>query len=426
MNVLVWFRRDLRVADHPALALAAGLGAVLPLYIVDPADWAAAEASARQWAFVAESLADLQGALAGLGAPLVVRVGPPAEVLARLCRAHRITRIVCHAGPGDAGLAAWARAQGIGWEALPPPAPGAAPLLPPGALTPVTGVAPGLIPVARALRLADDRCAHRQAGGRAQGLALLDSFLAARGEGYGLPAAPMVAERASSRLSPHLTHGTLSPAEVAAAVAVRVAERPGGRWPVALRAFRARLDQRTQAPAMMPEGPATPHLAAFAAGETGLPFVDACLRYLRATGWLDDRLRAMLAGVACRHLGIGAGPAGTVLARAFTDYDPAIHWPQMQRIAAGQGARAGHPVRLGQTCDPEGAFLRRWLPELDAVPDAFLHTPWRWRGAPGVLGRRYPEPLVDPAVPLPRPPAAAPRRAPRPRPVPAGQLCLDL
>ena len=80
---LVWLKRDLRVHDHPALTLAAGLGPVLPVYVVEPELWSQSDASARQWAAVAESLADLREDLARIGAPLVVRVGDAVQVLAR-------------------------------------------------------------------------------------------------------------------------------------------------------------------------------------------------------------------------------------------------------------------------------------------------------------------------------------------------------
>ncbi|MES2542096.1 MAG: deoxyribodipyrimidine photo-lyase [Pseudomonadota bacterium] len=87
MNVLVWLKRDLRIHDHPALTLAAELGSVLPVYVVEPDLWSQPDASARQWDLVAESLVDLREALGGIGAPLVVRVGDAVQVLAGLC--HR-------------------------------------------------------------------------------------------------------------------------------------------------------------------------------------------------------------------------------------------------------------------------------------------------------------------------------------------------
>ncbi len=509
MNVLVWFKRDLRVADHPALTRAAALGRVLPLYIVEPDYWRLPDTAARQWAFTAECLADLRADLDRLGAPLVVRTGDAVEVIARLARAHRIGRIVSHEETGnlwtyarDRRVAAWARASGVPWEELPqagvvrrlkgrdgwaarrdafmaaPPVPA------PAALDPVPGVEPGPIPTARALRLADDRCPHRQPGGRGQGLLLLDSFLAQRGEGYraGM-ASPVTGERACSRLSPHLALGTLSAREAAQAAAARAAARPGGLWSGALKSFAARLAWRDHfmqkledepaietrclhpaTEALRPREPDAARLAAWAQGETGVPFVDACMRYLDATGWLNFRMRAMLVSFASYHLWLDWRATGPVLARRFTDYEPGIHWPQVQMQSGTTGIntiRLYNPVKQGMEHDPAGAFTRRWVPELAPVPDAFLHQPWLWPGAPGFLGRAYPEPVVDLAAAARAAKAAVfalraragfreaaaavadrhasrkdpqgrfvndrmPRRRPRARRAPAAQLMLDL
>jgi deoxyribodipyrimidine photo-lyase len=338
MNVLVWFKRDLRVADHPALALAAGMGAVLPVYIVEPDYWALPDTSARQWAFTEDCLTDLRAALAGLGAPLVVRVGDAVEMLGKLCRAHRISRIISHEETGnlwtfarDRRVQAWARQAGIDWVELPQSGvvrrlkgrDGWAGLrdgfmaraiedLP--ALTGAAGAEPGAIPTARMLRLADDRCLHRQAGGRARGLAALDSFLTSRGQPYrAAMSSPLTGERACSRLSPHLALGSLSVREVARATAARQAERPGGGWGGSLASFQSRLAWRDHfmqklesqpdietrclhraTEGLRPREPDVQRLAAWASGETGLPFLDACMRYLAATGWLNFRMRSMV------------------------------------------------------------------------------------------------------------------------------------
>ncbi|GEM92491.1 hypothetical protein RSP03_15580 [Cereibacter sphaeroides] len=204
------------------------------------------------------------------------------------------------------------------------------------------------------------------------------------------------------------------------------------------------------APPAAPEGAAPPEdiwtrlkgkpdalrlrLAALHAGETGLPFVDAALRAMAASGWLPARLRGMLASVALHHLGLSEQAAGAALAAGLTDHSPPIHWAQMRRVALG---RPVDPERLAGVLDPDGAFTRRWLPELAEVPDRVLQAPWRWEGARGLLGRRYPEPLVDPSAAraagrtLARRPTArveviegaAPRR---PASDPTQQLCLDL
>jgi deoxyribodipyrimidine photo-lyase len=441
MNVLVWLKRDLRLADHPALTLAGGLGPVLPLFIVEPSLWSGPDASARQWGFLAESLTGLREELGAIGLPLAVRLGEAVEVLDRMCRLHRIGRIVSHEETGnlasyarDRRVAAWARAAGLPWTELPHSGVVrrlasrdgwarardtvmAAPVLPGPALVPVPGVEPGPIPTARALKLAPDPCPHRQLGGRARGLDLLSSFLAQRGEPYrAAMSSPLTGERACSRLSPHLAWGTLSVREVVQATAARQAQRPGGRWGGSLASFQSRLAWRDHFIQKLEDQPAieirdlhplavprprdsdAARLAAWTAGETGLPFLDACLRYLRATGWLNFRMRAMVTSVASYNLWLDWRVTGQHLARMFTDYEPGIHWPQVQMQSGTTGIntpRIYNPVKQGQDQDPTGAFTRAWLPELAPVPDAFLHEPWKWPGAQGLLGRRYPEPVVD-------------------------------
>ncbi|MES2667191.1 MAG: FAD-binding domain-containing protein [Pseudomonadota bacterium] len=445
MNVLVWLKRDLRLSDHPALACAAGLGAVLPVYIVEPDYWALPDTSARHWALVAEALADLRRDLAAIGLPLIVRVGEAVQVLDRLARQHHIARMVSHEETGnlwtyarDLRVGAWAKASGIRWQELPqcgvvrrlPGRDGwaglrdgfmAQPLTEVASVTAVAGAEPGQIPTARALRLADDPCPHRQTGGRAQALATLDSFLHHRGQPYrSAMSAPLSAERACSRLSPHIAIGALSLREVVQATAARAAERPGGQWAGALASFQARLAWRDHfvqkledqpsietrclhdtAEALRPRHGDAALLQAWAVGETGLPFLDACMRYLAATGWLNFRMRAMVMAVASYHLWLDWRQTGAVLARRFTDYEPGIHWPQVQMQSGTTGInslRIYNPVKQGLDQDPTGAFTRRWCPELAAVPDGFLQQPWRWPGAQGLLGRRYPEPVVDVAV----------------------------
>jgi deoxyribodipyrimidine photo-lyase len=441
MNVLVWLKRDLRVQDHPALTLAAGIGPVLPVYVVEPELWAEADASARQWECVAESLVDLRDALAGIGVPLVVRVGDAVTVLEGLCRRHGITRIVSHEETGnlwsyarDRRVAAWARSAGVEWTEVPQSGvvrrlPSrdiwaasrdgfmGLPSLPAPVLRAVDGVEPGLIPSARALRLPADPCPHRQLGGRERGLALLDSFLTRRGEPYRTAmSSPLSAERACSRLSPHFAQGTLSIREVVQATAARAAERPGGKWGGSLSSFQSRLAWRDHFIQKLEDQPSiemrdlhpvavtrpretdAARLLAWENGETGLPFLDACLRYVRATGWLNFRMRAMVISVASYHLWLDWRATGAHLARMFTDYEPGIHWPQVQMQSGTTGInipRIYNPVKQGLDQDPTGAFTRRWLPELAGVPDAFLQEPWLWPEARKLLGHRYPEPIID-------------------------------
>jgi len=438
---LLWFKRDLRIADHPALARAAELGPVLPVYLFEPELWAQPDASARQRDFVVECLDELRRDLAALGQPLLILQGEAVEALARLHRRHRFARIVSHQETGngwtfarDRAVAAWARAQGVDWLELPQSGvvrrlagrdgwaarrdafTAAPPVAPPVALPQVAEV-PTAPAMAFAPRLPADPCPGRQPGGRVAAAELLASFAAGRARGYTRAlSSPLTAERGCSRLSPHLAWGTLSGREAAQAAAAGAAA-PGLR--AGLAGFAARLAwrdhfmQRLESePALETRAlhpgldslrprPADPDLlAAWAEGRTGLPFVDACMRYLRATGWLNFRMRAMLVSVASYQLWLDWRDTGPILARLFTDYEPGIHWSQMQMQSGTTGInalRVYNPVRQGLEHDPDGRFLRRWLPELAGVPDAFVHEPWRWPEARTRLHPRYPAPVVDPA-----------------------------
>ena len=450
MTLLVWFKRDLRVADHPALVHAARLAgetgaAVLPVYVVEPEYWALPDTSARQWAFTAECVESLRAALGQIGLPLAIGVGDAVEELGRLAEAHGATRLVSHEETGngwtfarDRRVADWAASRGLAWDELAqsgvvrrlasrdgwagrrermlcqPQLP-----VPEGLRAPDT-VPLRALPTAADLGMRPDPCPDRQPGGRTAALALLGSFLTERGRSYRKAmSSPVAGETACSRLSPHLALGTLSMREAHQAALARRAETKGTRdgWQGSLSSFTSRLawrdhfmqkledapeiETRCLHPAYEGLRPAVPdaaRLAAWCAGETGLPFVDACMRYLAATGWLNFRMRSMLMAVASYHLWLDWRPTGTHLARLFTDYEPGIHWSQTQMQSGTTGmntVRIYNPVKQGHDQDPDGRFTRAWVPELAGVPDAHLQEPWTWEGAGRVLGRSYPEPVVE-------------------------------
>ncbi|MEM8537472.1 MAG: FAD-binding domain-containing protein [Pseudomonadota bacterium] len=435
MRSILWFKRDLRVTDHPALAHAAAAGPVLPLYIIEPALWEQAEASGRQWAFVLESLKELDQALQGLGSDLTVRVGEAAQVLEDLRHAHDITALISHEETGNAWtytrdqkVADWARAQGVTWTELSQSGvvrrlngrDGWAKarnifLAQPQVDVPETihGIIADSDPIPDILP--DDHCPGRQRGGRSMALSLLGSFLTERGETYQRDmSSPVTGERACSRLSPYLAYGCISGREAAQAGAARKRE-VSGNWAKSMKSFQARLAWRDHFMQKLEDEPALEHRclhsayqglrgddatrrAAWEKGETGLPFVDACMRYVAATGWLNFRMRSMVMAVASYHLWLDWRQTGLHLARQFTDFEAGIHWPQVQMQSGTTGmntVRIYNPVKQGHDQDPTGVFTRYWLPELADVPDKYLQEPWKWEGAAKL---RYPPPIVDVAA----------------------------
>ncbi|MEM9456934.1 MAG: FAD-binding domain-containing protein [Myxococcota bacterium] len=295
-----------------------------------------------------------------------------------------------------------------------------------------------------------------QRGGRAEGLRRLDDFLQHRGRDYRWAlSSPLRAWDGCSRLSPHLAFGTLSVREVAQhtwrrqrrvaleeerARALRRPELPALRdWAASLDAFGERLRWRDHFIQKLESQPSLEHrnlhpacdglriedpndwtpeqrrrFVAFEAGATGYPMVDACMRCLQATGWINFRMRAMLASFAAYHLWLHWRPTAQLLARRFLDFEPGIHYPQIQMQSGTTGINALRiydPAKQVLDHDPRGEFIRRWVPELEGVPDEYLPRPERMpasvqqaRGC--VIGRDYGPPIVDPV----RAPAQARRR----------------
>ena len=232
---------------------------------------------------------------------------------------------------------------------------------------------------------------------------------------------PLKGATSCSRISPYLAWGCLSMREVSQAAEHRrqTLRKEGikGRWNGALSSFTGRLhwhchfiqkleddpslefeNLHKAYDGLRPKTPNQTRLTAWATGQTGLPFVDACMRSLIATGWLNFRMRAMLMAVASYHLWLDWRATGEHLARSFTDYEPGIHWPQVQMQSGTTGIntiRIYNPVKQGYDQDPTGEFTHRWVPELAGVEDKFLQEPWKSDAAGQILDTRYPMPIVD-------------------------------
>lgn len=446
---LVWFKRDLRIADHAALAAAARQGPVLCLYIIEPKLWAQPDAARQHYEFIIESLRGVYRQLRQLGGKLHVVTGEVVDVLSRLHAAMPFQAIHAHEETGndftyarDLAVGRWCAKNGVAWHEYPQfgvvrrladrnewqglwdKFVGAPQILLPEQIAfrdlPWTVPPP---PSAQALGLDDWQPPERQTGGRRAGLAVLAEFLEQRSGQYrGGISSPLSAPSACSRLSPYLAYGCLGLREIVQATRLQQDRLPtGDRRKTGLAAFISRLYwhchfiQKLESEPRLEYANLHPgydgfreadwnqaYFVALSTGQTGWPLVDACVAMLRDTGWLNFRMRAMLVSVAAYPLWLHWRPVGLWLARQFLDYEPGIHWSQMQMQSGTTGInipRIYNPLKQARDHDPKGVFVRRWLPQLRRVPDAWIFEPWRM---PQDLRQRYglndtdlPTPLVD-------------------------------
>ncbi|MFO0963307.1 MAG: deoxyribodipyrimidine photo-lyase [Phycisphaerales bacterium] len=469
---LLWYRQDLRVQDHPALHAAAERGPVLPVFCWHPAgEGAWAPGGASRW-WLDRSLRALARSLAERGAALEVQAGDPAAALVALARAsgarrvhasrrsepaavreqERVADALAEAGielqlfdghllhPTDA-----VRTQGgmpyrvftPFWRACLARGEPGAPLPAPARLGTRAGEA-----AARAVAVADAAIdalglrptipwdAGMQAAwqpGEAGAAALLERFVAGAMRGYAqerdFPATP-----GTSRLSPHLHFGELSPRQVWHATGAGA--RGGAGASTAARAgadkFRSELGWREFAHHVLANIPRTAEeplrtefrrfpwrtdpaaLRAWQRGRTGYPLVDAGMRELWTTGIMHNRVRMVVASFLVKHLLLDWRHGAQWFWETLVDADLANNTLGWQ-WASGCGADAApyfrifNPVTQGEKFDPQGAYVKRWVPELAALPAACLHAPWEAPplalAAAGVeLGRTYPAPIVDHAA----------------------------
>ena len=456
---IVWFRQDLRLTDNRALRAAAADGArVLPVYILDddtPGAWKMGAAS-RWW--LHHSLEALGRSLADLGVPLVLRRGVIAEELSKLVTETGAKGVYCSrsyepwaiklehtlkASIEKAG-AAFKRYPGTllrepediktktggpfkvytpFWNAL---SSGADPAKP----QPAPAQLPPPVKLPKSDKLADWKLLPTKpdwAGGMREswqpgeaGAELrLEAFLDETIAGYAT-SRDRPDKLGTSRLSPHLHFGEISPARVWHAVMRHTGGDSLGKGEltflkeIAWREFSHHLLFHFPD---LPEKPFRPEFAAYPwkyqkakltawqRGQTGYPIVDAGMRELWHTGWMHNRVRMIVASFLIKHLLISWQQGEAWFWDTLVDADLANNAASWQWVA-GSGADASpyfrifNPMKQGTTFDPDGHYVRRWVPEIAGLPDADLHAPWEadaaaLQSAGIVLGKTYPKPIVD-------------------------------
>jgi deoxyribodipyrimidine photo-lyase len=451
MASIVWLRRDLRVHDHPALRAALDEGGeVVPVFCFDDRLLHGRHASGPRTQFLIESLDDLDASLRARGGALVIRRGRPEEELPRLARetdaatVHftydvspfaraRGSRVLealerqgvePHAHPGlTAADHVGDLATGKGtpyavftpfhraWERQPRREPLQAPRkvdLPPD-------VERGTIPSLEELGL-EQTVADPMRGGETEARRRLKDFLAGPVHRYA-DTHDALGEDATSRLSPYLHLGCVSPREVEHRIPAEGEGPAAFRRQLAWRDFYHHVLLRHPANATREyqqryRGDALAcsyeedAFDAWREGTTGFPLVDAGMRQLKHEGWMHNRARLVVGSFLTKDLGIDWRLGERHFMSLLIDGDEANNNGNWQWIASvGVDPqpfyrRIYNPARHMERYDPEGKYVRRWVPELRGVPDRYLREPWRMpddvqRASGCVIGGQYPAPIVD-------------------------------
>lgn len=443
--VVLWFKKDLRLHDHaPLLEAVASKKPILPLYLVEPDYWKLPDASQRHWQFIHDSLLELDDELFG---QLTVLQGDAIEALEWLHSKTGFSDIFSHEETGnlwtykrDIKVKKWCSEKNILWHESPcngvvrklksrdewstihQARISQSILLKPNAIDwhsfPKTWETPN-----KDNAMFGEILPSVQEGGRSKGVEVLDSFLNHRAQQYRFSISkPAPAEIFCSRISSHLTYGTLSIKEVFQSTYHKIESNKLDpnlkKHNSHLRAFLSRLHWHCHFIQKLEDQPEIEiscihplyeklrdinnqtFLEEWYRGQTGYPLVDACMRSLHKTGWLNFRMRAMVVSFASYQLWLDWRTTGPLLAKLFTDYEPGIHYSQLQMQSGVTGMNAirmYNPVKQSYDHDSDASFIKRHLPEISDLPLEYIHEPWK---IPPLLlnqynTRYYPAPIID-------------------------------